>query len=201
MFKKFFIIKCWKTRDHHPSLLPVLPQTLKRRRMIDFPCFSIFHIEWRTCNSPLGLNFKLSLRMWFTLFPEHSYFLLPAGPTDSSNLYTSATNMALVPESPLPPFFSQASNFQSPNSFAPRILQRGTGQGRGLEPCFQSIWNTTVNCSFLLLLWHRWPYRVARLETNTDQCAVVALVRRGQSMLSLCPLVPRSSKRVLPLNI
>lgn len=96
-----------------------------------------------------------------------SYFL--AGPTDSSNLHTSATKSS-CPQIPPPPrhtpYFSQVPNSQNPNSFAPRKLQRGRCQGLGPTPCFQGTWNAKINCSFLLVLWQKWPSGVASPETD-----------------------------------
>ena len=104
--------------------------------------------------------------MWFGPFPWDSYLLFPAGPADSSNLHISATNFTHVPESPLPTCFSQAPNSQRPNSFAPRNCEVGAWDWK---PCFQDIWTAKVNCSFLLLLWQRWPRKVTSLETDRQR--------------------------------
>lgn len=161
-----------ETQSYRASLplvliLPTLPhpsQTLKGKGWWVFLVSLIFHVEYRTYNSPPGLNFKLSLWMWFIPFPWDSYFLFPAGPADSSNLHISATNFAHVPESPSDPV-SLRPNSQSLNSFSPRNC-REEGEAWDWKPCFQDSWTTKAICSFLLLLWLRWPCRVVSLETD-----------------------------------
>ena len=188
----------------HPPPLPTYTHTnTSRRGWLIFPCALIFHIEWRTCNSLPGLNCKLFLLKWFHPFPQKSYFLFPSGSADSSNLSTSAINVSYIPESSLAPCCSQAPNFWSQIvSHQETTEQNKMGPGIG-NPVSRALEMSKSTAVFSCCYGTGDPGELPAWKlTDTDQRALVAMVRKNLSMLSPYPLVPgmsgaQSWKRVL----
>lgn len=198
MFEHFFILKCWEKlkatillSNSNFTTPPRPPTNIQRQRVMGFPCVLIFHVEWKTYNSPPGLNFKLSL--WIVIHSLPLRFIFISCWSSWQLQFTHICHrFRSCPRIPLWPSFSQAPNSQSPNSFLPRNCREEVGAW-DWKPCFQGIWTTKASCSFLLLLWLRWPCRVVSLETDRDQCALVAMVRRNGRMIPPCTL-PRVAR-------